>query len=63
MAEQTIVIERYGKKSWKAHFASDKDTCGVGRSKSEAVASLYINNVGKLILENPQAFGFNIEER
>ena len=62
MPDQIIVIESYGEKSWKAYFFSDKETLGVGRSKSEAVASLYINNIGKLILENPKRFGLRIED-
>jgi hypothetical protein len=62
MADLTIIIQCYGENSWKAYFSSDTSTWGVGRSKSEAVASLYTNNIGKLILENPKRFGLRIEE-
>jgi hypothetical protein len=58
---KTLVIKGGGR-SWKAYFASDPETVGVGRSENEAAASIYLHSIGKLILEDPDSFGLRIQK-
>ena len=54
-----VVIEKIGG-AWNAYFDSNPDIRGVRNSDSEAIGSLYVNEVGKLILKNPGQFGLAI---
>ncbi|MGD1002968.1 MAG: hypothetical protein ABR884_00120 [Minisyncoccia bacterium] len=56
---QTIVLEQTSN-SWNAYFDSNPKTKGVGSSQGEAVASLYTNEIGKLILQNPERFALTV---
>jgi hypothetical protein len=59
LKSQTVILERTDR-SWSAYFDFDDRTRGFGRSESEAIGSLYINNIGKAILKNPDLFGLTI---
>jgi hypothetical protein len=58
---KALIVKGSGR-SWKAYFDPDPETVGVGGSESEAVASLYLHNIGKLILEDPDRFGLRIQK-
>lgn len=49
-------------RSWKAWFAHDPSSYGVGKSKAEAVASIYVSAIGRLILLDPASFGLEVVE-
>lgn len=57
MKKVTIKKDRGG---FKAYREEEPNICGVGRSKSEAMAALYLNMIGKLILEEPERFNLEI---
>ncbi|OGN04469.1 MAG: hypothetical protein A2831_02840 [Candidatus Yanofskybacteria bacterium RIFCSPHIGHO2_01_FULL_44_17] len=58
-AKKKIILE-HGGRSYKAYFENDPGSCGVGRTRKEAIAALYTYEIGKLILDNPEQFGFEI---
>lgn len=57
-----IIIE-LDRKSVKAFYKGDDKLYGVGKTKSEAVAALYSYTIGKLIIDNPGQFGFEIIDK
>lgn len=68
---KVIVLEQIADSKglqWRAFFKDDPDhepgylpIYGVGKSKSEAIAALWIQKAGELILQNPSSFGVSIE--
>ncbi|MBI4117421.1 MAG: hypothetical protein HY451_01935 [Parcubacteria group bacterium] len=45
---------------WQAFLHGSPNIKGVGRTKEEAVAALWNQVAGKLILENPAPFGMTV---
>lgn len=46
---------------WRARFSDRPETEGCGRRPEDAIAAVYIEMLGKSILENPEQFGIQLQ--